>query len=118
MAQTDYDKRSKLPYWNKSISFEDYLMLLRNHGLRLSKQDVKVIEKYDLQQTPMIIDYDNNGQEIGRFSKMRIDEFSIGVNAGLARGNISTAGTINNPSLIRKSQVMRTGRFFTHGSPA
>ncbi len=93
VAQTDYDKRSKLPYWNTSISFEDYLML-RDDGLRLSKQDVKLIERYDLQQTPMIISFDYFGQETGRFSKMRSDEISIRVNAGVAKGKISAGGKV------------------------
>jgi len=95
VAQTDYDKKSKLPYRNKSISFENYLML-REDGLRLSKQDVKVIKKYDLSQIPMIIAFDHNGQETGRFSKMRSDEISIRVNAGLVSGKISAAGTVKN----------------------
>ena len=93
VAQTDYDKRSKLPYWNTSISFEDYLML-RDEGLRMSKRDVNLIDEYDLQQTPMIISFDDNGQETGRFSKMRSDEISIRVNAGVAKGKISAGGTI------------------------
>ncbi len=92
VAQTDYEKWRKLPYWNKAISFEDYLML-RDNGLRLRKQDIKVIEKYDLQQTPMIISFDYKGQETGRFTKMRSDEISIRVNASFAKGKKSVKGT-------------------------
>ena len=88
VAQTDYEKRRKLPYWNKAISFEEYLML-RDDGLRLHKKDIEVIEKYDLQQTPMIIAFDYKGQETGRFTKMRSDEISIRVSASVAKGKMS-----------------------------